>query len=60
MIAKVNADLAKVITQPDVHQQFVFRGDEPFAGTPDQAGAYLKSEIAKWRRVIREANIRTD
>ena len=60
VIAKVNADLAKVISHPDVHQQFLFRGDEPFAGTSDAAGAYLRSEIAKWNRVIKEANIKTD
>ena len=60
VIAKVNADLIKVMSQPDVHQQFLLRGDEPFSGTPDEAGAYLKAEIAKWSHVIRQANIKTD
>jgi tripartite-type tricarboxylate transporter receptor subunit TctC len=60
IVAKLNADLLKVMALPDVHEQFIARGDEPFGGTPEQAGTYLKSEIAKWGKVIRQANIKPD
>ena len=58
LVARLNADLIKVMAMPDVREQFVARGDEPFPGTPDQAGAYLRAEIDKWRRVIRQADIK--
>ncbi len=60
VITRVNADLLKIMAQPDVREQFISRGDEPFAGTPDQAGNYLKGEIAKWNRVIKSANIKAE
>lgn len=60
VIAKVNADLHKIMAQPEVREQFISRGDEPFAGTPEQAGNYLKSEIAKWNKVIKSASIKTE
>ncbi len=60
VLAKLNADLLKVMAMPDVREQFVSRGDEPFAGTPDQAANYLKAEIAKWNRVIRQGNIKAE
>ena len=60
VIAKVNADLHKIMAQPDVREQFTLRGDEPFAGTPEQAGNYLKSEITKWNKVIKSASIKSE
>jgi len=60
VIAKVNADLHKIMAQPEVREQFISRGDEPFAGTPEQAGNYLKSEIAKWNKVIKSASIKAE
>ncbi len=60
VIAKVNADLHKIMAQPEVREQFISRGDEPFAGTPEQAANYLKSEIAKWNKVIKSASIKAE
>ncbi|MBL8386439.1 MAG: tripartite tricarboxylate transporter substrate binding protein [Burkholderiales bacterium] len=60
LVARLNADLLKVMALPDVREQFAARGDEAFGGTPEQAGSYLRAEIAKWQRVIRQANIKAD
>jgi tripartite-type tricarboxylate transporter receptor subunit TctC len=60
VISRIHADLIKVMNQPDVQQQFVARGDEPFFGTPEQAAAYLRTEIAKWNRLIKSAGIKAD
>jgi tripartite-type tricarboxylate transporter receptor subunit TctC len=35
-------------------------GFVPVANTPDEFGARIKSEIAKWGKVVRDANIRAD
>jgi tripartite-type tricarboxylate transporter receptor subunit TctC len=60
VVARINSDLLRVMAQPDVREQFISRGDEPFAGTPDQAGTYLRSEISKWNRVIKQGNIKVE
>ncbi|MFN0164474.1 MAG: Bug family tripartite tricarboxylate transporter substrate binding protein [Burkholderiales bacterium] len=60
LVARLNTDLLKVMALPEVREQFAARGDEAFGGTPEQAGSYLRAEISKWQRVIRQANIRAD
>ena len=60
VVARINADMLRVMALPEVREQFISRGDEPFAGTPEQAGTYLRSEISKWNRVIKQANIKAE
>ena len=60
VIAKINADLRKVMALPEVRQQYAARGDEPFSGTPDQAASYLKAEIEKWNRLVKQANLKAE
>jgi tripartite-type tricarboxylate transporter receptor subunit TctC len=36
------------------------QGFEPVGGTPEEFGAYIKSEIAKWGKVIRTAGIKPE
>ncbi|MBK9608757.1 MAG: tripartite tricarboxylate transporter substrate binding protein [Betaproteobacteria bacterium] len=60
VVAKINADMRKVMALPEVHEQFISRGDEPSAGTSEQAGNFVKSEIAKWNKVIKQANIKVE
>ena len=60
LVARLNADLRAVIAQSDMREQFVSRGDEPAAGTPEQASAYVRGEVAKWSKLIKDANLKSD
>jgi tripartite-type tricarboxylate transporter receptor subunit TctC len=42
---------------PDVRERFFGLGAEPVGNTPEQFAAVIKSEIAKWAKVIKDANI---
>ncbi|MDB5808947.1 MAG: hypothetical protein JWN94_1069 [Betaproteobacteria bacterium] len=57
VISQLNAALAKVVALPDVEQQMTAQGYEPLFSTPDELKTYTASEIAKWAKVIRDANI---
>ncbi len=57
IIARLNADIRKVMERSDVKDQLVEQGYEPLTSTPEELGDYVKSEIAKWAQVIRAANI---
>jgi tripartite-type tricarboxylate transporter receptor subunit TctC len=59
-VARMNSDVRAVLGQPDMREQFASRGDEPVAGTPEQAADYVRSELAKWGKVIKEANIKAN
>ena len=60
IVAKVNADIVKALSDPEVRKRLLEAGAEAAPGTPDQFGAFLKAEIAKWAKVVKDANIKAD
>lgn len=60
VVGKLNGETVKALNSPALKQQFAAQGLEPGGSTPSEFGAYLKSETAKWAKVIRAANIRSD
>ncbi len=58
IIARLNAEITKALQSPDVRQGFVNTGTDPVTGTPAEFGAFVKSEVEKWTRVVREAGIK--
>ena len=55
---KLNAELLKVIAAPDVKERMFGLGMEVAGGTPEEFGALVRSDIAKWAKVIRDAGIK--
>ncbi len=60
VIDRLNAAFRKVMAEPAVLARLSESGFEPQTSTPEQFGAYMKSEIAKWEKVIRDGNISLD
>ena len=58
IVAEVNRQLAHVFAQRDVTDRIAALGAEPVGGGPKRLSDHLSSEIPKWRKVIRTANIR--
>jgi tripartite-type tricarboxylate transporter receptor subunit TctC len=56
-IAKLNAQANRALTSADLIEQFRLQGYEPVGGSPKEATAWIKSEVARWTNVIREAGI---
>lgn len=50
-------EIAAILALPDVNEKVLALGFEPSGITPAEFGAYIKAEIAKWRRVIEQANM---
>jgi tripartite-type tricarboxylate transporter receptor subunit TctC len=59
-IAKLYADVAKALPQKEVGEKFTEMGADPVGSTPEQFGAFMKTESAKWARLIKEADIRAE
>lgn len=55
---KLNAELTRIIAVPDVKERMFGLGMEVASGTPEEFGALVRSDIAKWAKVIREAGIK--
>jgi tripartite-type tricarboxylate transporter receptor subunit TctC len=60
VIGKLNAETVKALDSPALKQQFAAQGLEPASSSPSEFAAYLRSETAKWGKVIKAANIRSD
>ena len=60
IIGKLNLDTAKVLAQPEVRRQFASQGIDVIGGTPEQFAAYIRAEIIKWARVIKESGARAE
>ncbi len=52
--------IVDVLNMPDVRERLESMGSNPVGGTPEQFGAYVKQEIARWGKVIRDNNIRIE
>ncbi|MBI3068345.1 MAG: tripartite tricarboxylate transporter substrate binding protein [Betaproteobacteria bacterium] len=60
IIAKLHGEVVRALQQPDVHRTLSNHGFEPVGNTPQEFAAYIKAEIAKWGKVIKEAGIRAE
>lgn len=60
IVAKTHAELTRLLKSPAVGERFTAAGLEPLTSTPKEFSDRIKSELPKWQRVAREANIRID
>lgn len=60
LVQRISRDTAAVVSRPDVKARFAKEGAETVGSTPDRAAVYLKSEIARWGKVIKAANIQSE
>jgi tripartite-type tricarboxylate transporter receptor subunit TctC len=58
VINRLNAELNKVITSPDMKEKMAANGVEPLGGTPEQFRDYILSESVRFGKVIKEAGIK--
>jgi tripartite-type tricarboxylate transporter receptor subunit TctC len=59
-VAKLSQALNAALAQPEVKEKFSAAGLETVSSTPAEFGAFIRSEIAKWGKVAKEANIKIE
>jgi tripartite-type tricarboxylate transporter receptor subunit TctC len=60
IIVRLNAEMVRIVQQPDVRKQLAEQGYEPAGNSPEQFAGYIKTEIAKWAKVIRAAGLKAE
>ncbi|MGZ5091950.1 MAG: Bug family tripartite tricarboxylate transporter substrate binding protein [Burkholderiales bacterium] len=60
VLTKIHGDLVKVLKMPDVQQRFQSEGGDTTSNTPEQFAAFIKTEIAKWGKAVRESGAKVD
>ena len=58
VIAKLNAAVNAVLKDPEIAKKLIDAGADPAAGTPEELAVFLKSELERWGKVVKEKNIK--
>jgi tripartite-type tricarboxylate transporter receptor subunit TctC len=60
IVARLHAEVAKILRSPEVKQKMVALGAQPVGSTPDEFAAFIKAEMARWGKIIKEKGIRSE
>ena len=60
IVNKLSAEVARIVQLPDMVQRFQLDGAEAVGSTPKEFAAFLKAEMQKWSKVIRDAGIKPE
>ena len=57
---RLHTEVVKILRAPDIKERLLSMGAEPVGSTQEQFAAFIKSEVAKWGKVVRDANIKAE
>jgi tripartite-type tricarboxylate transporter receptor subunit TctC len=60
IIVRLNTELTKTLTLPEMKERLGAAGIEPMTSTPEQFAAFIKSETARYAKVIKDAGIKAE
>jgi tripartite-type tricarboxylate transporter receptor subunit TctC len=60
IVARLNGDLVRMMRAPEMRERLAPMGIQPLASTPEEFGEFLKSEVARWGKVVREAGAQVE
>ena len=60
IISRLNEETAKILHLPETRSLFTSEGAEPVGNKPEDFAAIIKSETAKWTKVVKAAGIQAD
>ena len=60
IVQRLNAEIGKVMQQPEVRARLASQGAEPTTGTPREFGTFIEAEIARWAQVVKASGAKLD
>ena len=60
VVARLNAEVLKILAMPDVRERFLAQGVEPLGSTPDEFAAHIRAQMDKWAKVVKDAGIKAE
>jgi tripartite-type tricarboxylate transporter receptor subunit TctC len=60
IIARLNVEVNRLLKTAEVRERLAAEGGEVLGGSPDQFASFLKTEHAKWGRVVQESGARAE
>jgi tripartite-type tricarboxylate transporter receptor subunit TctC len=59
-IARLHGEVVKIVQSPEITARWATLGAEPLHNTPDQFAAFVRNDLVKWTRVVRESGAKVD
>jgi tripartite-type tricarboxylate transporter receptor subunit TctC len=60
IVERINAEILRVLKEPDVQERMTVAGLDAAGNTPEAFAAFVKADLARWAKVIREAGIQPE
>ena len=60
ILARLQKEIAAVLGEPDIRSRYATLGIEPVGNTPAQFAEQIRADLARWEKVVRQANIRIE
>jgi len=60
VLAKLNGELNRMLTVPDVKQKFADQGVDPVGGPPERFAEHIRVQIEKWSKVVKESGAKVE
>jgi tripartite-type tricarboxylate transporter receptor subunit TctC len=60
IVQRLNTEMVKILTSAEVKERFGKLGVDVIAGSPEQFSQFLASEVARWAKLVQDANIKAD
>ena len=60
IIEKIHTDVARIVASPEIQERILSQASEPVGNSPAEYAAFINAEIAKWRAVIKQANVKAE
>ncbi|MBI3053291.1 MAG: tripartite tricarboxylate transporter substrate binding protein [Betaproteobacteria bacterium] len=60
IVARLNAEILRTLATPDSRKRMAMDAAEPIGGTPEQFGDYIRSEIVKYAKIVKESGAKID
>ncbi len=60
IVAKLSAEIDRILKEPDIQVQLARQGMNPVGGTPERLESFIKDELARWKRVVEATGLKPE
>ena len=60
ILAKLHAEIVKILNQPDIRERILSDGSEPVGNSPEEFARYMHADLVKWAKLVKETGAKLD
>ena len=60
IVQKLNLEIGRALKEPEFARQMSAMGLDPLGSTPQEFGAFLRTEIPRWKQIVQDAEVKVE